>query len=81
MLRIFISGIVIIQGMLATKYASAFDTNLKKFILALITFLSIALMEYIPFVGGYLKYLYVIVTIGLTLSSTIFAKIGEKKKV
>lgn len=73
-IRIFIVGNVIVESMIKTKYGSFFDSNLKKFILAVIIFISLQLFEYIPFVGTYILYLYVVISIGSFMTLVIRRK-------
>lgn len=73
-IRIFVVGTIVVESMLKTKYGKVFDSNLKKFILLVITFISIRLLEFIPFVGTYINYLYIVITLGAFIAICIKSK-------
>lgn len=78
-LRVYVLGTIISEYMLKTSYAKYFDSNLKKFILAAIIYIILSLLEFIPVVGGYIGYLYVVIAVGLAVTFTVLYKTLKNK--
>ncbi len=77
-IRIFVFGSIISKCMLKTKYGDLFNSKLKKFILSVIVFISSRLLEYIPAIGTYITYLYVVVSIGMFITLLVKSKESNK---
>ncbi len=77
--RTFVVGSIICEAMLKTKYNKYFDNNLKKFILLVIVFISLQLFEYIPYIGTYLVYLYVVIAVGCFIALMVNTKSNDSK--
>lgn len=77
-IRIPVVTASICEYMLSTKYAANFNTMLKKFILASIVGITLHLLGYIPVVGSYITYFFVVVAIGIMIMFTILRKMLNK---
>ena len=67
-LKSVICSIVICEHMTTGKYAEVFNTNLKKYTLCAIVFISLNLIEYIPVIGSWLEIVITILSLGILIN-------------